>query len=498
MDGRISKARHRHSRSEPSKALQGKLLNAATGKSAETLSKDRPHEATPEPVKRPFKTCSHNNPSLVKRIRLMHGQANKTALQQPKPTTPRQPHASFPEDFGNPNSLTHPRSRESTYTHILDWLESVEPGRTRYCRSDTQLHRLGEPIPKQLTRSAPEMATIRDLDGFVLPSTPASAAPRSNPGTLQTGSAAPSNVSHRSSVEGLVEKPVYRDVNLAANNIYLLPRWEQLPDHIADIVRFVGTDRDSPGLSTQDVAQDVDLDALWTQGGESEVEEYCKHSIFPRCHPTDVLRRSDRQPMARDTVPNSGSNYKVSNPVPDMLYGYNRQAAFPQQQTQLIFLGSEMIANSQGLVYPFFVIEFKGDGPSGAGSFWVATNQCLGGSASCVNIADRLNRRLAECDNKEISAIDSATFSIAMSGSEARLCITWKHDELAYHMANVKNFLLHDPDHHIQFRKYVRNIIDWGKGRRLDEIRSSLDALSEESRKTASEDAKSCFSYNCN
>ena len=50
-----------------------------------------------------------------------------------------------------------------------------------------------------------------------------------------------------------------------------------------------------------------------------------------------------------------------------------------------------MVANTQGLVYPFFVIEFKADGPGGSGSMWVATNQCLGGSASCVKIAERLN-----------------------------------------------------------------------------------------------------------
>jgi hypothetical protein len=28
-------------------------------------------------------------------------------------------------------------------------------------------------------------------------------------------------------------------------------------------------------------------------------------------------------------------------------------------------------------------------------------------------------------------------------------------------MANVKGFMLHDPDHYAQFRTYVRNIIDW-------------------------------------
>jgi hypothetical protein len=154
-------------------------------------------------------------------------------------------------------------------------------------------------------------------------------------------------------------------------------------------------------------------------------------------------------------------------------------------------MGNGMVANSQDLIYPFFVIEFKADGPSGDCSLWVATNQCLGGSASCVNIAERLNRQLRQCESKEILPINSAAFSVAMSGTEARLYISWKHDELQYYMRNVESFLLQDPEHYLKFRKYVRNIIDWGKDQHLKEIRELLDNLLEESRRKTSETAKS-------
>jgi hypothetical protein len=87
--------------------------------------------------------------------------------------------------------------------------------------------------------------------------------------------------------------------------------------------------------------------------------------------------------------------------------------------------------------------------------------------------------------------INSAAFSIAMSGTEARLYISWKHDELGYCMQKIKGFYLQDPEHYIMFRKYVRNIIDWGKEKRLEEIRNSLDSLLEESMQRASEAAKS-------
>src|SRR6266699_3289681 len=58
-------------------------------------------------------------------------------------------------------------------------------------------------------------------------------------------------------------------------------------------------------------------------------------------------------------------------------------------------------------------------------------------------------------------------------------------------MANIRSFLLQEPEHYIEFRKCVRNIIDWGKDKRLKEIRSSLDILLEESRMRTSEAAKS-------
>ncbi len=74
-----------------------------------------------------------------------------------------------------------------------------------------------------------------------------------------------------------------------------------------------------------------------------------------------------------------------------------------------------------------------------------------------------------------------------MNGTEARLYVSWKHNELDYYMANVKSFLRQEPEHYIEFRKYVRNIIDWGKDKRLDNIRNSLDSLLEESRKRTSE-----------
>jgi hypothetical protein len=416
-------------------------------------------------------------------------------IQQPKPNPPKRLYASFLKDFVDP---VHPDPRPaSIHTFVSEWLESVGSDPEKRCRSDSQLNHLdGNLISRQLTRSAPEMDYTQDANGFVVPSTPVSTRSRSR-GASHAGSVAPSNLtdatpsSGRSSGRSLVEDPLYRSLNLAANNIYMRPLHERLPEHIADLVDHVRRDRDSPGPSPDQVWQDAELNELWTGAGESEVEEYFRGKIFSKPGPSDSLKRADRQPIAKHAVPSSGSNLKVSNPVPDMLYGYNRHGAFPQQQAQLVSMGNTVVANNQDLIYPFFVIEFKGDGPTGVGSLWVATNQCLGGSTSCVTIAERLNHQLRKCKSDDIRPINGAAFSIAMSGTEARLYVSWRHNELDHYMANVDSFLLQDPEHYLKFRKYVRNIIDWGKERRLKDIRDSLDSLLEESRMRVSEGAKS-------
>jgi hypothetical protein len=68
----------------------------------------------------------------------------------------------------------------------------------------------------------------------------------------------------------------------------------------------------------------------------------------------------------------------------------------------------KVVANTQGMVYPFF---------GGSGSMWVVTNQCV-------------NRQLRQCKNKEVRPIETAAFSIAMNGTEARLYISWKNNDL--------------------------------------------------------------------
>lgn len=62
-------------------------------------------------------------------------------------------------------------------------------------------------------------------------------------------------------------------------------------------------------------------------------------------------------------------------------------------------------------------------------------------------MVENLNRRLKHCTSDEFLPIDSASFSIAMSGTEARLYISLKQKDPDYYMVSVKSFVQQDPEH---------------------------------------------------
>ncbi|KAH8910562.1 hypothetical protein BR93DRAFT_964429 [Coniochaeta sp. PMI_546] len=166
------------------------------------------------------------------------------------------------------------------------------------------------------------MARRLEANGFMVPPTPASTVSRSYRADSDLNSS--TSGSGRSG-RSLVEQARQRDMNLAANNVYMRALYEELPN---ELVRSVGKDRGSPGPSLDDIRQDVVLSELWMGTGEPEVGEYFKGAIFPKPGPRDSLKRSDRQPMAKYTIPGTRSALKISTPAPDMLYGYKTARHF--------------------------------------------------------------------------------------------------------------------------------------------------------------------------
>jgi hypothetical protein len=297
-----------------------------------------------------------------------------------------------------------------------------------------------------------------------------------------------------------VEMPQYRSVNLRLNGIILLSSYDPLPQHISSLVDQIRKYRTPKGPSLNQIRSDTQLKELEISATKSDVAIYFQEHVFPLSFGAGALKSSLRLPMARQAVPSIFFEAKVSTPVPDILCGYNSMEAFTDaERSQLLSMVSLVYGNKDTLVFPFLAVKKKGDGPATRGSLWVATNQCLGAAPSCVNIVVRFNRRVLEnrktntnnIINDVVKLPPSTAFSIAMTGSKARLYVSWKHDDVVqYHTALLDGFLLQRPRDFLDFRRCVLNIIAWGMDARLAAIRSSLRQLAEEGRKAASGLAK--------
>ncbi|KAI9675861.1 MAG: hypothetical protein M1822_008870 [Bathelium mastoideum] len=433
--------------------------------------------------RRPDGACEKNLlPS--KKARLTHSgtlQLKKETPVEPKPNHPKNEFGLFSGELAE---YLHKEHCPSINESISEWLESVESEREVRCRTDRPiLPSESDPVSGNCASLTSGMEYQFDNQGFAIPQDAASQ-PKSVIPSGTTGS-------RRSSGRNLVEDPLYRSTHLNPNRIHMRYPNEEFPEHITSLIDKVRKERNSPPPSQDQLRNDRELHDLELLGGEPEVETHFRNRVFPRPGLMQNLSDSVRTPLFRNVIPNSYPTRKVSNPVPDLIYGYGRNIFTDAQKMQLLEMGDTASANSRDLIYPFFVIEFKGDGPSGSGGLWVATNQCLRGSASCVNIAERLNSQLKRCENKKIHQVNSSAFNIAMHGTEARLYVSWKHNELDYYMRKVTSFLLQKPEDYLEFRKYVRNIIDWGKDERLKEIRDALNSVLEEGTRRASEAARS-------
>ncbi|KAH8676982.1 hypothetical protein BGZ61DRAFT_396582 [Ilyonectria robusta] len=359
---------------------------------------------------------------------------------------------------------------------VSAWLESSGTDHRKRRWSDSRVYRSNDEPPSNIsTKSALEIDVAWDREGFAEP-----IAPTSEPSLLSEVDTMPSTTvaSNNSSTK----HSSYRVKNLRSNKITLRHPLDQLPENVQKIVHDISTDGEWEGPSIDDLKSDYEFHHLQSGRAESKVTSYWRRMVFLEPGSREKIESCSNIPMKTHCVPCIGE-HRISTPVPDILYGYSYLNAFPDEQMdQFVGMGSEMVVNSSNLAYPFFLVEAKGDNSSGD-ALWCAVNQCLGGSASCVKVAESLNRRLRE---HNIDQIETVTFSVAINATEARLFVCWEHDHDSYYMRSIGGFLLYDPEHFLSFRNRVLNILRWGEGKRLEGIQHSLEQLLEAEREEGS------------
>ncbi|KAG4283031.1 hypothetical protein FPRO06_09704 [Fusarium proliferatum] len=388
---------------------------------------------------------------------------NDHVMFQPAPIRSTRPSAALLE------YIKETLPRPSYLEKIGNWLEDIYPQDLRkISRSDCFiLDQDSESVLQERSHSAPAiMAGRKNVIGravtFDLAFSQKSSLKRSTPGfTSKEGGPSidptptiyPTATGTANRSNGpLVESALYRDCNLALNNILLLDSRTELPPRLPALVESLKRGRSSPEPIPQD---NDDLYAMEAGASEPKVEEFIRNNIIPPSSSTDKIQRSDRVFVSRSVIPITNPYARISVPVPDLLYGYRFSAFEHGQQMQIATYGNFAFANSEGLTFPFFTVEFKGDGPSS-------------------------KDRLEKCTGIEhIEPLDNTSFSVAMNGTEARLHVSWKDGDFIY-MQKIKSFIIQRPEEFLEFRRFVRNIIDWGRDERLEYIKSGLDVLVEE------------------
>ncbi|KAM6518703.1 hypothetical protein FSOLCH5_007464 [Fusarium solani] len=321
--------------------------------------------------KRPIdRVLSTSPPQAIKRVCLEQDlqQDDHLMIHQPTPRSPTFSIVPFLENL-TASQPSQPIDRVGT------WLETGYPfSRDEDVRSDGFVQSFTTADPRSV-QSAPATILMAppSRPGSGLPPTPSSYGRGGPSNAGPSGSSArigtPSGVSTSGGKTGsLVENPLYEDLNLAANNIYYRDRREPLPQHVANLVQRVQWERTSPTPSISDILADDGLAALERGAGEPTVEQYFQNNLVPQPPRNDPLRRSDKAPFQKHAVPNTGTQYRVSNPTPDVTSGYNLSAFNTAQKMQLGKTPNMSAMNNEGMCFPFFILEFKGDGPSSNGS----------------------------------------------------------------------------------------------------------------------------------
>ncbi|CAH0046231.1 unnamed protein product [Clonostachys solani] len=173
-------------------------------------------------------------------------------------------------------------------------------------------------------------------------------------------------------------------------------------------------------------------------------------------------------------VPNRLGQHRIVTPKPDLYLGYS-YGHFGDDLQGLLWNSDTNIAK-----FAFLEMELKGDGQSSLGGLWVATNQCMGGASTFLNILNKLQSTLYENNLvEEAEALDPVVFSVASNGTEARLFATYSKSEGDFTTYFVRGFLLYDTSSRAILDTYIQHIVDWGTNRRLQKIESALQALHE-------------------
>ncbi|CAG9997677.1 unnamed protein product, partial [Clonostachys byssicola] len=274
--------------------------------------------------------------------------------------------------------------------------------------------------------------------------------------------------------QALLQRPRYRHT-LSMNGIRTVSSHEGVPEHISQMLKHILPEEPFQ-VCNPDQAMHLRLRDMAIEGTrKDEVRFDLSSKLFSNLAAHHLeLNRGAGHWLERSRVPTTEPDDIVITPKPDQHLGYCCRA-FPVENLHVL----REISNSI-IKFPFLEIEYEGDGSDSSGRLWTATNQCLGGTATFLNILDHFKAQLNHRSLKTQSeVIEPIVFSVVTNGTEARLFGSFSDGQGNFNMFLIKGFLLYEDQGLDKLVAYLTKIIEWGKGTRLDQIRDAVKALSE-------------------
>ncbi|KAI9853849.1 MAG: hypothetical protein M1813_001795 [Trichoglossum hirsutum] len=174
----------------------------------------------------------------------------------------------------------------------------------------------------------------------------------------------------------------------------------------------------------------------------------------------------------------------LSRPKPDKIFGYSKKA-FTRSQLATIDLltdtdGRSYAMPDKGLYFPFIDIEFKA--LAKGGSHIIATNQAANVGSVAGHGLVELARRGSGLETLDCN--EPHFFSISMDHTSVYVNVHWlnvgtEDEQSMFHVEMLSLHNLRDLDGLRAVQKTVKNILDWGRGERLQMICKQLDAYNE-------------------
>jgi len=195
----------------------------------------------------------------------------------------------------------------------------------------------------------------------------------------------------------------------------------------------------------------------------------------------DGLTYKVNQIFKSKTVPVKGGELEkyltklddIKTPKPNLVYGL-RFDAFNKKERAINIVHDSISVISEGMLYPFFVIEFR----SVTGDLEMAKVQACGAGAALVYAMRQLREKAGLTNENDENDVGRIAFSIAMDTAKANIYVHWAENktegQVVYYMHRVKGFDLEEETEIPELRSHINNILTWGVLNRKTYIKAML------------------------